>query len=277
MFGKLLRRRSPGIELNGRNGYAANGALGYSTGAGPLAANGNGVSGSSGQPAMIDLRGVVKVYETAAGPFTALKRVDLSVQAGEFVAVVGKSGSGKSTLINMFTGIDHPTDGEVIVANTAIRRLNEGQMAEWRGRHMGIIFQFFQLLPTLSVVENVMIPMDLAGLYSMDERYARAMHLLDQVGMADDAYKFPAAVSAGHQQRAAIARALANDPLILVADEPTGNLDTKSAATVFALFAALVDAGKTILMVTHDDELARRAPRTVTIADGLIVGDRLNS
>ena len=232
--------------------------------------------GSAPAAGIIDLRSIVKVYETAAGPFTALKGIDLTVQAGEFVAVVGKSGSGKSTLINMFTGIDHPTEGEVIVANTPIRRLDEGEMAEWRGRHMGIIFQFFQLLPTLSIVENVMIPMDLAGLYSMDERYARAMHLLDQVGMADDSHKFPAAVSAGHQQRAAIARALANDPLILVADEPTGNLDTKNAATIFRLFADLVTEGKTILMVTHDDELARQAPRTVTIADGLIVADRKN-
>ena len=174
-------------------------------------------------------------------------------------------------------GQDWPGEWEVIVANTPIRRLDEGEMAEWRGRHMGIIFQFFQLLPTLSIVENVMIPMDLAGLYSMDERYARAMHLLDQVGMAADSHKFPSAVSAGHQQRAAIARALANDPLILVADEPTGNLDTKNAATIFRLFADLVGEGKTILMVTHDDELARLAPRTVTIADGLIVGDRINN
>ena len=174
--------------------------------------------------------------------------------------MVGKSGSGKSTLINMFTGIDHPTEGEVIVAGTAIRHLNEGKMAEWRGRTMGIIFQFFQLLPTLSIVENVMIPMDLAGLYGLNERYDRAMHLLEQVGMADDAHKFPAIVSAGQAQRAAIARALANDPPILVADEPTGNLDTKAAATVFELFGTLVDAGKTILMVTHDNELAQRAP-----------------
>ena len=225
---------------------------------------------------MIDLRGIVKVYETAAGPFLALKGVDLTVQAGEFVAVVGKSGSGKSTLINMFTGIDHPSEGEVIVANTPIRQLNEEQMALWRGQHMGIIFQFFQLLPTLSVVENVMIPMDLAGMYGMDERLARAIALLNQVGMAGDAHKFPAALSAGQQQRAAIARALANDPPILVADEPTGNLDTKAAATVFALFKTLVAQGKTILMVTHDAELARQAPRTVTIADGRIVSDEWN-
>jgi len=222
---------------------------------------------------MIDLRDVKKAYDTPTGPFLALKGIDLCIQAGEFVAVVGKSGSGKSTLINMFTGIDHPTEGEVIVANTPIRHLNEGQMAEWRGRTMGIVFQFFQLLPTLSIVENVMIPMDLANCYGMDERYDRAMHLLEQVGMAGDAHKFPGVVSAGQAQRAAIARALANDPPILVADEPTGNLDTKAAASIFELFAALVSDGKTILMVTHDDELARQMPRTVTIADGRIVDE----
>lgn len=222
---------------------------------------------------IIDLRGITKVYTTAAGPFVALRGIDLTIGAGEFVAVVGKSGSGKSTLINMFTGIDHPTDGEVIVANTAIRHLDEGKMAEWRGRTMGIVFQFFQLLPTLSIIENVMIPMDLAGLYGMGERYTRAQALLAQVGLADDAHKYPATVSAGQQQRAAIARALANDPPILVADEPTGNLDTRAAETVFELFATLVAAGKTILMVTHDSELAQRVPRVVTIADGLIVSD----
>jgi putative ABC transport system ATP-binding protein len=222
---------------------------------------------------MIDLRGVKKAYDTPVGPFLALKGVDLCIEAGEFVAVVGKSGSGKSTLINMFTGIDHPSEGEVIVANTPIRHLNEGQMAEWRGRTMGIIFQFFQLLPTLSIIENVMIPMDLAGCYGMGERYDRAMHLLTQVGMAADAHKFPGVVSAGQAQRAAIARALANDPPILVADEPTGNLDSKAAAAVFDLFAELVREGKTILMVTHDNELARQVPRVVTIADGIIVSD----
>ena len=222
---------------------------------------------------IIDLRGVVKVYSTPAGPFTALKGIDLSVARGEFLAVVGKSGSGKSTLINMFTGIDHPTDGEVIVADTPIRLLDEGKMAEWRGRTMGIVFQFFQLLPTLTVIENVMIPMDLAGMYGLNERYDRAMHLLEQMGMADDAHKFPAILSAGQAQRAAIARALANDPPILVADEPTGNLDTRNAAIVFDLFVALAEAGKTIVMVTHDDELAQRTQRAVTIADGLIVDE----
>ncbi len=240
-----------------RNGYGANGAS-------PI--------GPAGR-AIIDLRAVVKVYETPAGPFTALKGIDLTVERGEFLAVVGKSGSGKSTLINMFTGIDHPTDGEVIVAGTPIRHLNEGKMAEWRGRTMGIVFQFFQLLPTLTVVENVMIPMDLAGMYGLSERHARAMHWLEQMGMADDANKFPAVLSTGQAQRAAIARALANDPPILVADEPTGNLDTRNAEIVFNLFASLAAAGKTIVMVTHDDELAQRVPRTVTIADGLIVDE----
>ena len=220
--------------------------------------------------AMIDLQGITKVYPTPAGPFPALKGIDLQIQAGEFVAVVGKSGSGKSTLINMFTGIDHPTDGEAIVAGTRLRDLSEGQIAQWRGRTMGIVFQFFQLLPTLTLVENVLLPMDLCNIYAPAERYDRAMHVLEQVGLAGDAHKFPSAVSGGQQQRAAIARALANDPAIIVADEPTGNLDSRAAETIFALFEASAAAGKTIVMVTHDDELAARAQRTVTLVDGLI-------
>lgn len=223
--------------------------------------------------ATIRLRGVTKAYETDAGPFWALKGIDLQVCPGEFVAVVGKSGSGKSTLINVFTGIDHPTDGEVVVAQTHIRKLNEGQMAEWRGRKLGIVFQFFQLLPTLTVLENVMLPMDLCRVYEPGERRERAMDLLDQMALADLADRFPASISGGHQQRAAIARALANDPPIIVADEPTGNLDTRAAGDVFHLFESLVAGGKTILMVTHDDELAGRAPRILTIADGLIVDE----
>jgi ABC-type lipoprotein export system ATPase subunit len=222
---------------------------------------------------MIDLRGLTKVYETPVGPFPALRGIDLQIGAGEFIAVVGKSGSGKSTLINMFTGIDHPTDGEIIVAGTRVRELDEGKMAEWRGRTMGIVFQFFQLLPTLTLAENVMLPMDLARLWTPRERYARACHLLEQVGLADDARKFPATVSGGQQQRAAIARALANDPAIVVADEPTGNLDTQAAEAIFDLFAKSVGEGKTIVMVTHDDELAERAPRTVVLAEGLIVDE----
>jgi putative ABC transport system ATP-binding protein len=220
--------------------------------------------------AMIDLQGITKVYPTPAGPFLALKGIDLQIQAGEFVAVVGKSGSGKSTLINVFTGIDHPTDGEAIVAGTRLRDLSEGKMAQWRGRTMGIVFQFFQLLPTLTLVENVLLPMDLCNIHAPSERYDRAMHILAQVGLADDAHKFPSAVSGGQQQRAAIARALANDPAIIVADEPTGNLDSRAAETIFALFEASAAAGKTVVMVTHDDELAARAQRTVTLVDGLI-------
>jgi putative ABC transport system ATP-binding protein len=221
--------------------------------------------------AMIDLRGIKKAYQTDAGPFWALKGIDLQVNKGEFIAVVGKSGSGKSTLINMFTGIDHPTEGEVIVAQTPIRHLDEGQMAQWRGQKMGIVFQFFQLLPTLTIRENIMIPMDLAQKYSEAERFERATCLLDQMGMAGDADKFPTAISGGQQQRAAIARALANDPPILVADEPTGNLDSQAAESIFQLFESLVADGKTILMVTHDDDLAARVPRSITLADGLIV------
>jgi putative ABC transport system ATP-binding protein len=228
---------------------------------------------AAAQEAIIDMRGVTKAYETAAGPFWALKGIDLRLERGEFVAVVGKSGSGKSTLINMFTGIDHPTEGDVTVARTSLRTLNEGQMAAWRGRNLGIIFQFFQLLPTLTVLENVMLPMDLCQAYEKGKRQQRALHLLELVDMVDDAHKFPSAVSGGEQQRAAIARALANDPPILVADEPTGNLDSRAAETVFELFRSLVDDGKTILMVTHDEELANRAPRVVTLSDGLIVDE----
>lgn len=222
---------------------------------------------------LIDLNRVVKSYATAAGEFQALKGVNLQVQAGEFVAVVGKSGSGKSTLINMITGIDQPSSGEILVGDTAVHQLNENAIAEWRGRQIGVVFQFFQLLPTLTVLENVMLPMDFCNMYSGRERRERALHLLDQVEMTAHAHKLPSAISGGQQQRVAIARALANDPPIIVADEPTGNLDSKTADAVFQLFTDLVIGGKTILMVTHDEELAHRVTRTVTIADGMIVGD----
>ena len=231
----------------------------------------NGTSNESyrkGNERLIELHQVVKTYETAAGPFPALKDVDLRVDTGEFVAVVGKSGSGKSTLINVITGIDRPTSGQVLVGDTAVHTLSEGELAVWRGRNIGVIFQFFQLLPTLTVIENVMLPMDFCNVYSMGERQERAMHLLEQVEMADHAHKLPSAVSGGQQQRVAIARALANDPAILVADEPTGNLDSKTAESVFRLFERLVDEGKTILMVTHDQDLAKRATRTVILSDG---------
>ncbi|NTU81939.1 MAG: ABC transporter ATP-binding protein, partial [Chloroflexales bacterium] len=236
----------------------------------------NGTAGSASSSAnggdhMIDLRTIVKTYQSAAGSFTALKGVSLTVDAGEFVAVIGKSGSGKSTMINMVTGIDRPTTGEVLVAGTPVHKLSEGQMSVWRGRHLGIIFQFFQLLPSLSVVENVMLPMDFCNMYRPSERRERAMMLLEQVEMVENANKLPSAISGGQQQRVAIARALSNDPPILIADEPTGNLDSKTAAAVFNLFDGLVKAGKTIVMVTHDNDLARRATRSVIVSDGEIV------
>jgi putative ABC transport system ATP-binding protein len=235
---------------------------------------GNSHDAAQGVRCLIDLRQVVKAYQTAAGDFLALKGVNLQVNTSEFVAVVGKSGSGKSTLINMITGIDRPTSGEVLIGDTAVHTLSEGGMAVWRGRHIGVVFQFFQMLPTLTVIENVVLPMDFCNVYSMREREERAMHLLELVGIAAQAHKLPSAISGGEQQRAAIARALANDPPIIAADEPTGNLDSKTAEAVFELFETLVDEGKTILVVTHDRELARRVGRTVTLADGEIVADK---
>jgi len=222
---------------------------------------------------LIDLRQVTKVYTTAAGRFTALNHVDLKIDAGKFVAVIGKSGSGKSTLINVITGIDRPTSGEVLVAGTAVHTLNEGQVAAWRGKAIGVVFQFFQLLPTLTLAENIMLPMDFCGLYTPKTRKERALHLLAQVDMVNHADKLPAAVSGGEQQRAAIARALANDPPIIAADEPTGNLDSVTAEVVFSLFETLVEQGKTILMVTHDMDLAQRVDRTILLIDGEIVED----
>ncbi len=223
-----------------------------------------------GNDHLIELRQVVKTYEGEAGTFVALKDIDLQVDPGEFVAVIGKSGSGKSTLINMITGIDRPTSGEVLVGDTAVHKLNEGQIAVWRGRNVGVVFQFFQLLPTLTVVENVILPMDFCNMYGMREREERAMHLLAQVAMTDHAHKLPTGISGGEQQRVAIARALANDPPIVVADEPTGNLDSVTSESIFNLFEAQVKNGKTILMVTHDMDLARRATRTVLLVDGQI-------
>jgi putative ABC transport system ATP-binding protein len=221
-----------------------------------------------GKDHLIELRQVTKTYETPAGTFIALDGIDLRVGGGEFVAVVGKSGSGKSTLINMITGIDRPSSGEILMGDAAVHSLSEGQLALWRGRNLGIVFQFFQLLPTLSLQENVALPMDFAGMYPRRERAERAMHLLDQVGMADHAHKLPSAVSGGQQQRAAIARALANDPPVIIADEPTGNLDSTTAAIVFSLFEELVSKDKTILMATHDRDLARHVSRTLIMSDG---------
>jgi putative ABC transport system ATP-binding protein len=231
---------------------------------------------SNGDGYLVDLRQVVKTYDVEAGTFTALKGIDLQVDTSRFVSIIGKSGSGKSTLINMITGIDRPTSGEVLVDRAAVHALSEEQIAVWRGRTVGVIFQFFQLLPTLTAIENIMLAMDYGKRYQADERPERAMHLLEQLDLAEHAHKLPTALSGGQQQSVAIARALANDPPILAADEPTGNLDSKTAGSVFRLFERLVDAGKTILMVTHDNELAERAQFTLVLADGKIVDEKAN-
>lgn len=228
---------------------------------------------SDANPPMVDLREVDKFYQSPAGDYHALKSVDLQINAGEFVSIIGKSGSGKSTLLNMITGIDRPTTGEVYVHGSAIHDMNENQLAGWRGENLGIIFQFFQLLPALSLKQNVILPMDLAGKYRSRERRERAEHLLEIVGLEEHMHKLPSMVSGGQQQRAAMARALANDPPILIADEPTGNLDSKTAATLFDLFNRLVADGKTVIIVTHDSSLARHAHRTALIADGEIVNE----
>ncbi len=222
--------------------------------------------------ALIHLKDVRKAYRTPAGDFLALKGIDLQVLEGEFLAVVGKSGAGKSTLVNMVTGIDRPSSGEIRVGSQAIQDMNEDQVSTWRGKHVGVVFQFFQLLPMLTCAQNVMMPMDFAGLYrSPRERRQRALHLLEQVGIAEHADKLPSAVSGGQRQRVAIARALANEPMLLAADEPTGNLDSTTADAMFQVFERLVGEGKTILLVTHDRDLAARATRRVHIADGQIV------
>ncbi|MEZ4541886.1 MAG: cyclic nucleotide-binding domain-containing protein [Chloroflexota bacterium] len=223
----------------------------------------------------VDARQLIKIYRTPAGDFPALKGIDLQVNRGEFVAVIGKSGSGKSTLINLITGIDRPTSGEVIIGGELLHTYDEEQMAQWRGRNMGIVFQFFQLLPTLTLVENVMLPMDINRLYPPAERRERAMQLLELVEMGEQARKLPAAVSGGQQQRVAIARSLANDPGLLIADEPTGNLDSRTAESIFTLFTRLAAEGKTIIMVTHDEARAARTDRAVMIADGEVVNEHL--
>lgn len=227
---------------------------------------------NSYQP-IIDMRDVVKVYSTAAGDFVALKTVNLQVEPGEFVGIVGKSGAGKSTLLNMLTGVDHLTSGEVIV-NTdgtavSIHKMDEDAIANWRGHNLGVMYQSFQLLPMLTLAENVMLPMDLCGKFNSKLSRERALDLLRLVEIEDHANKLPSQISGGQQQRVSIARALANDPQILVADEPTGSLDSLTAEHVFDVFEQLVaEQGKTIVMVTHDESLKARFSRTMQIADG---------
>lgn len=221
---------------------------------------------------MIDLRGVYKSYHTPAGPFLALRNIHLAVQPGEFIAVLGKSGAGKSTLVNVLSGIDQADSGEIILQGTPVHTLNEDQRSRWRGKNMGIVFQFFQLLPSLNLIENITMAMDLTDSFPLRERKQRALQLLEQVGIAEHALKPPSKISGGQQQRVAIARALASDPPILVADEPTGNLDTKTRDGILEIFSTLAENGKTILVVTHDKEIAARASRTVHLKDGEIVG-----
>ena len=220
---------------------------------------------------MIALHKVVKRYKGAAGPVTALQDVDLCVRAGEFLVVTGKSGAGKTTLVNVLTGLDRCTSGEIWVRGTPVHKLHPERAARWRGRTVGVVFQGFELLPTLSVLQNVTLAMDLAGRYTRRERRARAMHLLAQFEIAEHAHKPPSGLSGGQQQRAAIARALANDPPLVVADEPTGSLDSATADAVLCAFEALVEQGRTVVLVTHDRDVARRGTRTIRLADGAIV------
>jgi putative ABC transport system ATP-binding protein len=221
---------------------------------------------------LIELEAVVKIYRTGKLEYPALRGVDLSIDAGEMVAVVGPSGSGKTTIMNMITGIDRPTGGSVVVDGQRIDELSEEELAIWRGRNVGIVFQFFQLLPTLTALENAMLPLDFARKGSKHERFERAKHDLELVGLGDKLDHLPAELSGGEQQRVAIARALASDPKLIIGDEPTGNLDTQTAAEMFELLQRLNDEGKTVLYVTHDLELAARAGRVVTIRDGVVVG-----
>lgn len=219
----------------------------------------------------ITLRSVNKNYETAAGSFSALKNISLTIQKGEFAAIVGKSGSGKSTLMNMITGIDNPTSGEIIVSGTPIQSLSQKALSLWRGKNIGVVFQFFQLLPTLTIAENIMLPMDFCNTYPSRERRERAMSLLTRMGIDSQADKLPSSLSGGQQQRAAIARALANNPSIIAADEPTGNLDNHTSEIILELFAELNQEGKTILMVTHERDITRYTTREIRLSDGIIL------
>jgi ABC-type lipoprotein export system ATPase subunit len=249
-------------------------------GAGTLQRKRQGNSGPAVQASEFDpdnaaivLRNVTKTYVNAAGEFPALKGINLQMSYGQFVSIVGKSGCGKSTLLNMLTGIDHPTSGEVIVGGQNVYEMTESQRALWRGRTVGIVFQFFQLLPTLTLLENTMLPMDYCDVYRTNERPERAMELLSMVGLEGQAHQLPASVSSGQQQSAAIARALATDPPIIVADEPTGNLDSRSADAVLRLFSEMAHQGKTILLVTHDPSFTKTTDQTVILSDGEIIDD----
>jgi putative ABC transport system ATP-binding protein len=224
----------------------------------------------------IQFNQVSRWFESASVRFDALKNIDLHIEQGEHVAIVGKSGSGKSTLLNMLTGIDHPSQGTVKINSTDVHTLNESRLAKWRGENVGIVFQFFQLIPTLSIRENLLLAMDFVGSIPENERNDRAEALLAQVGISQHADKLPASLSGGEQQRAAIARALANDPPILVADEPTGNLDSKTTGAIQRLFADLVENCKTVIVVTHENISSSEYSRIISLSDGAVVSDRKN-
>ena len=220
---------------------------------------------------ILQLNQVVKVYDDGPAPFTALKGINATFYPGEFAVVMGKSGSGKTTLVNMISGIDHITSGEVIFGDVDIQKLNENDAARWRGRNLGIVYQFSQLLPGVSILDNVLLPMDFCDLYSREKSVRRAMALLESVELEGHAYKLPSAISGGQQQRVAIARALANDPPILLADEPTGSLDSVTAERIYDIFDKLVAAGKTIIMMTHDPSVTGRATRLIHLQNGEII------
>jgi len=222
---------------------------------------------------IMKLKDVCKIYKGAMVDNPALKEITVEFLKGEFVAIVGKSGSGKSTFLNMISGIDRPTSGEICYYGENICSFTEAQLTKWRGDNIGIIFQFFQLIPTLTVIENVMLPMDFSSKYQVEERKERAKALLRKAGIEQLALKFPSDLSGGEQQRAAVARSLANDPSIIFADEPTGNLDTETTENIMSLFKSVIDEGRTIFMVTHNMDLALRADRVVTLRDGLIIKD----
>jgi putative ABC transport system ATP-binding protein len=233
------------------------------------------ISQPIGTGPLIALRNVGKSYSTPAGNYSALREIDLEINSGEFIALTGKSGSGKSTLLNLIGGIDRPSQGEVIVAGTAVHQMPENALARWRGKTVGVVFQFFQLLPTLTVAENIMLPMDFCNTRLARERRTHALSLLDLVGIADQADKLPSTLSGGQQQRAAIARALANDPPIVIADEPTGNLDSETSRAVLHLFCRLKERGTTVVIATHEPDIAGVIDRTIELVDGGLAGRHL--
>jgi putative ABC transport system ATP-binding protein len=222
---------------------------------------------------LIELRQVTKSFPLASGTFQALRNVSLNIPKGQLVAITGKSGSGKSTLLNIIAGIDKPTQGSVSINGVHVEKLAESALATWRGKNIGVVFQFFQLLPTLTILENVMLPMDFCNSYPKSERRERALALLQQVDIKEQADKLPSTLSGGQQQRAAIARALANDPPVIIADEPTGNLDSQTATSIFELFAELTRSGKTVIIVTHEKDFSSYFENVIAIADGVIVNE----